>query len=149
MTVFIDADACPVTRIAESAAKQYNVPCVLLCDTNHVLFSDYSQVVTIGAGKDAVDIALINRCKKGDIIVTQDYGVAAMALGKGCFCMHQSGMEFTDSNIERLLFERAAKAKIRRSAAKNHLKGPAKRTAADDEKFAAAFDKLLQSLITQ
>ncbi len=92
MTVYIDADACPVTRIAEQIAHRHAVTCVLLCDTNHVLFSEISEVVTIGAGRDAVDIALINRCKKGDVVITQDYGVAAMALGKGCHCMHQSGM---------------------------------------------------------
>lgn len=146
MTVYIDADACPVTRIAEQLAHRYSIPCVLLCDTNHVLFSDISEVVTIGAGRDAVDIALINRCKKGDIVITQDYGVAAMALGKGCFCLHQSGMRFTQHNIDRLLFERSASAKARRSSAKNHLKGPRKRTKEDDEHFAAAFEKLLNEL---
>ena len=146
MIVYIDADACPVTRIAEQIAHRHGVPCVLLCDTNHVLFSDISEVVTIGAGRDAVDIALINRCKKGDVVITQDYGVAAMALGKGCACMHQSGMRFTEHNIDRLLFERAANAKARRSSSKNHLKGPKKRTKEDDEHFAAAFQKLLIEL---
>ncbi|MBQ3520054.1 MAG: YaiI/YqxD family protein [Clostridia bacterium] len=146
MTVYIDADACPVTRIAEQIAHSHSIACVLLCDTNHVLFSDISEVITIGAGRDAVDIALINRCKKGDVVITQDYGVAAMALGKGCHCMHQSGMRFTEHNIDRLLFERAASAKARRSSAKNHLKGPRKRTKEDDEHFAAAFEKLLNEL---
>ncbi len=146
MTIYIDADACPVTRIAEQIAKEHAVPCVLLCDTNHILQSDYSSVVTIGAGKNAVDIALINRCQKGDIVITQDYGVAAMALGKGCYCMHQSGMQFTDSNIDRLLFERAASAKFRRSSKKNHLKGPRKRSGEDDERFANAFVRLLNSI---
>ena len=72
MTVFVDADACPVTRIVEDTSKQYGIPVVLLCDTNHVLTSDYSIVKIIGAGPDAVDIALINQCHSGDIVVTQD-----------------------------------------------------------------------------
>ena len=72
MTVYIDADACPVTRIAERAAKEYGIPVVLLCDTNHILTSDYSTVRIIGAGADAVDIALINLCRRGDIVITQD-----------------------------------------------------------------------------
>lgn len=146
MTVYIDADACPVTRIAEELAKAYGLPCVLLCDTNHILHSEYSEVVTVGAGKDAVDIALVNRCKKGDIVVTQDYGVAAMALGKGCRCIHQSGMIYSDSNIDRLLYERAVGAKLRRSSTKHHTKGPAKRTKEDDERFAKAFACLLQTI---
>ena len=146
MTLYIDADACPVTRIAEQIAHRHGIACVLLCDTNHVLFSEFSEVVTVGAGRDAVDIALINRCQQGDIVITQDYGVAAMALGKGCFCLHQSGMRFTEQNIDRLLFERAASTKARRSSSKNHIKGPRKRTKKDDEHFAAAFEKLLTEL---
>ena len=70
MTVYIDADACPVTRIAEEIARRYAAPVTLLCDTSHVLSSDYSTVRTVGAGADAVDIALINLCRRGDIVVT-------------------------------------------------------------------------------
>ena len=79
-------------------------------DTNHVLSSDYSEIRIIGARADAVDFALINLCHKGDIVVTQDYGVAAMALGKG----------------------------------KHHLKGPAKRTQEDDDRFRESFEKLVE-----
>ena len=60
MTIYIDADACPVTRIAESIAQKHGIPVTLLCDTNHQLTSDYSTVKVIGAGADAVDFALIN-----------------------------------------------------------------------------------------
>ena len=121
VTVFVDADACPVTRIVERVAKEHGIPVVLLCDTNHVLSSDYSTVRTIGAGADAVDIALINLCNKGDIVVTQDYGVAAMALGKGAAAIHQSGKIFTDDNIDGLRMERHI-AKVARRKSKNHLK---------------------------
>ena len=83
MQIFVDADACPVVSIVEEIAKEHSVPVTLLCDTNHVLSSDYSEVVVVGAGADAVDYKLISICHKGDIVVSQDYGVAAMALGKG------------------------------------------------------------------
>lgn len=101
MNVFVDADACPVVSIVEQVAKQYNIPVTLLCDTNHVISSDYSEVKVIGAGADAVDFALIGMLKKdaNDIVVTQDYGVAAMALGKNAFVIHQSGKWYTDENI--------------------------------------------------
>ena len=82
MQIYVDADACPVVGIVEELAIKYKIPVTLLCDTNHVLYSDYSEVKIIGAGADAVDFALVNLCRKGDIVVTQDYGVAAMALGK-------------------------------------------------------------------
>ena len=100
----------------------------LLCDTNHVLTSDYSEVRIIGAGVDAVDLALINLCKAGDIVVTQDYGVAAMALGKGAYAIHQDGWQYTAENIDMLLMERHMAKRARRTKKKVHLKGPSKRT---------------------
>ena len=91
MQIYVDADACPVVGIVEETAKKYKIPVTLLCDTNHVLYSDYSDVVVVGAGADAVDYKLISLCHSGDIVVSQDYGVAAMALGKGAYAIHQSG----------------------------------------------------------
>ena len=69
MRIFIDADACPVVGIVEEVAKEHNLPVTLLCDTNHVLSSDYSEVIVVGAGADAVDYKLISICHKGDIVV--------------------------------------------------------------------------------
>ena len=103
MRILIDADACPVTRIAERVAREQGIPVVLLCDTNHVLTSDYSEIRVIGAGADAVDIALIKMCHPGDIVVTQDYGVAALALGKGAKAINQSRRWFKDEIIDGLL----------------------------------------------
>ena len=146
MKIYVDADACPVTRIAERAAKERGIPVVLLCDTNHVLNSDYSEIRVIGAGADAVDIALINLCQRGDIVVTQDYGVAALALGKGAKAIHQSGRWYTDKNIDGLLMERHM-AKVARRKSKNHLKGPAKRTDGDDRRFEESFRRLINEAI--
>ena len=143
MTIYIDADACPVTRIVERVAMEHDIPVVLLCDTNHVLSSDYSEIRVIGAGADAVDIALINLCQRGDIVVTQDYGVAALALGKGAKVIHQSGRWYTDENIDGLLMERHM-AKVARRSAKHHLKGPAKRTDEDDRRFEESFRRLIE-----
>ena len=134
--VLIDADACPVYRIAEWEAKERNIAVILFGDTNHVLTSDYSEIRVIGAGADAVDFALINQCKPGDIIITQDYGVAAMALGKDAHAIHQSGKWYTNENIDRMLMERHLAKKARMGKGKHHLKGPGKRTVGDDEIFA-------------
>ena len=144
MQIFVDADACPVTRIVEQTARERGIPCSLLCDTNHVLSSDYSEIKIIGAGADAVDFALINLCHKGDIVVTQDYGVAAMALGKGAYAIHQSGRWYTNENIDRLLMERHMAKKARMGKGKHHLKGPAKRTQEDDDRFRESFEKLVE-----
>ncbi len=143
MKIYVDADACPVVRIVENIAEKHGISVTLLCDTNHVLNSSYSEVKVIGAGADAVDFALINLCKKGDIVVTQDYGVAAMALGKGAYCIHQSGKWYTNENIDRMLMERHFGKKARRASGKNHLKGPKKRTEGDDIRFAESFEKMV------
>ena len=129
MRIFIDADACPVVGIVEKVAKEHNLPVTLLCDTNHVLSSDYSEVIVVGAGADAVDYKLISICHKGDVVISQDYGVASMALGKGAYAIHQSGKWYTNENIDQMLMERHLNKKARRASGKNHLKGPRKRTA--------------------
>lgn len=143
MQIFVDADACPVIAVVEKIAKEHSVPETLLCDTNHVLSSDYSEVIVVGAGADAVDYKLISICHKGDIVVSQDYGVAAMALGKGAYAIHQSGKWYTNDNIDQMLMERYLNKKARRSSHKNHIKGPKKRTEEDDERFAQSFEKML------
>ena len=143
MRIYVDADACPVVHETEQIAKRQGLPVTLLCDTNHILTSDYSEVRIIGAGADAVDLALINLCHQGDIVVTQDYGVAALALGKRAYAIHQNGWEYTAENIDRLLMERHLAKKARRSKQKVHLRGPAKRTAEDDERFKDGLERLL------
>ena len=141
--IWVDADACPVVRIVEKIAEKYTIPVTLLCDTNHVLQSDYSDVIVVGAGADAVDYKLISICHKGDIVVSQDYGVAAMALGKGAYAIHQSGKWYTNDNIDRMLMERHLNKKARRASGKNHIKGPKKRTSEDDEHFSESFEKMI------
>ena len=114
-----------------------------MCDTNHVLASERSQVVVVGAGADAVDYKLISICQKGDIVISQDYGVAAMALGKGAYAIHQSGKWYTNDNIDQMLMERHLSKKARRSSHKNHMKGPKKRTEEDNERFTQSFEKMI------
>lgn len=143
MQIFVDADACPVVDIIEKISKKHHISVTLLCDTNHVLHSDYSEVIVVGAGADAVDYKLISICHKGDVVVSQDYGVAAMALGKGAYAIHQSGKWYTDDNIDQMLMERHLNKKARRSSNKNHFKGTKKRTEEDDARFAQSFEKLL------
>ena len=147
MHIFIDADACPVVGIVEKTAKKYNLPVTLLCDTNHILYSEYSEVIVVGAGADAVDYKLISICHKGDIVVSQDYGVAAMALGKGAYAIHQSGKWYTNDNIDQMLMERHLNKKARRGSHKNHLKGPGKRTEEDDVRFAQSFERLILKVL--
>lgn len=146
MKILVDADACPVIKIVEQVASENDIEVILLCDTNHALTSDYSEVKVIGAGADAVDFALVNQCTKGDIVVTQDYGVAAMILGKGAYGIHQSGKWYTNENIDQMLMERHVAKKTRRSSSKHHMKGPSKRTEEDDIRFRESFEKLIKKV---
>ena len=142
MQLFIDADGCPVTDIAIRLAKQYGVPCTLLCDTAHQLDRPGARTITVSKGADSVDFALVNLVKPGDLVVTQDYGLAAMCLSRGAVPIHQDGMVYTNDNIDGLLFFRAAAKKIRNSGGR--LKGPSRRTKEQDQAFAAALERLLQ-----
>lgn len=137
----MDADACPVKTVIIKVAKEHMLPVVMFIDTSHQLDDGYSEVVTVGTQRDAVDIALINRTRRDDIVVTQDYGLAAMVLGKGARAINQNGMIYSADNIDRLLLERHLSQKIRRAGGRTS--GPAKRSRADDEQFEAALRRLI------
>ena len=148
MRILVDADACPVVSIVEGATwRKYII--MIRKDTNHVLYSDYSEVITVGAGADAVDFKLVSLCQKGDIVVTQDYGVAAMILGKGAYGIHQSGKWYTNENIDQMLMERHLAKKARNAKKKHHLKGPAKRTEEDDKRFEVSLERLIDYMTLQ
>ncbi len=148
MKILVDADACPVISQIEAVAKGYGIEVILLCDTAHIFNSEYCSVKTVGQGADAVDFALVNMCQKGDVAVTQDYGVAAMVLGKGGYCIHQSGKVFSDDNIGGLLMDRHLAKKARLSG-KAHNSKCRKRTKADDRNFKEEFEKLILHIINE
>ena len=142
MKVLIDADACPVVDIAVKLCKKYGIPCLLLCDTAHTMHRDGAETLVFDKGSDSVDFALVNRAVPGDIVITQDYGLASMCLGKQVRVLHQDGWEYTEYNISGLMEQRHAAKKHR--LAGGRTKGPAKRTKMQDEAFAKAFQQMLQ-----
>ena len=142
MEIFIDADGCPVTGIAIRLAKQYHIPCTVLCDTSHRIEHPDARTITVSKGADSVDFTLVNLIRAGDIVVTQDYGLAAMCLSRRAVPIHQDGMIYTNDNIDSLLFFRAAAKKIRNAGGR--LKGPARRTKEQDKAFANALEQLLR-----
>lgn len=146
MRILVDADACPVTWLVERLAMKYQLPVCLFCDTNHILRSEYSEIKVIGAGPDAVDFALVNACEGGDIVVTQDYGVAAMILAKGAIGIHQNGKWYTKENIDQLLMERHIAKEARRSSKRTHYNHQKKRTKSHDGKFEECLEKLIIKL---
>ena len=142
MKVLVDADACPVTRITVALCKKHSVPCLLFCDTAHQLFLDGAQTFVLDKGADSVDFALVNRVEAEDIVITQDYGLAAMCLGRNTKVLHQDGWAYTEDNIQALLFSRHETKKYR--LAGGRTKGPQKRKPEQDKAFEAALQQLLQ-----
>lgn len=142
MKILVDADACPVTDIAVSLCREYNVPCLLLCDTAHEFYRDGAQTLVFDKGADSVDFALVNRVEQGDIVVTQDYGLASMCMAKGARVLHQDGWTYTKENIDALLFSRHESGKYRRAGGRT--KGPKKREKAQDDAFRNALQQMLQ-----
>lgn len=149
MKILVDADASPVVGETIDIGRKYKVAVELFCDTNHVLVSDYALVHTIGAGRDAVDLALINNCAAGDIVITQDYALAALALAKKAEALNQNGWRYTEKNIDTLLDTRWQNAKARHSKGKNHLKGPKKRSKEDDKNFIQSLEELLKECLAK
>ena len=141
MKILIDADGCPVVKQATQIAKENNIEVVIFCDTSHIINSDYAQIITVSKGADSVDFALVNEVKSDDIVVTQDYGLAALVLSKGGKAITQNGIIISDSNLGLLLTSRYESKKARMSGA--HLKGPKKRTAQNDEEFIKSFKSLI------
>ena len=141
MRVFIDADGCPVTKIAVRVAKEADVPCTVICDTAHRFDIPGVEVIVVEKGADSVDFRLVNLIQKGDVAITQDYGLAAMCLSKGALVLHQDGKQYTGENISGLLEFRAVSKKIRRSGGR--LRGNPKRTAEQDKAFEAALRELI------
>lgn len=143
MKILIDTDGCPVTKIAVDAAKKYNIESLIFCDTSHIFNIDGVKVITVDKGADSADFALVNNVSEGDIIVTQDYGLAAMALSRKGRPITQNGVIISNGNIDLMLATRHMAKKARMAG--KHLKGPSKRTKDMDEKFLSALIKLIEN----
>ena len=145
MNVLIDADGCPVVDITVRLCQKHHVPCLILCDTAHEIHRSGAQTLTFDKGSDSVDFALVNRVSQGDLVITQDYGLASMCLAKYARVLHQDGWEYTADNIEGLLLLRHDAAKHRRSGGR--MKGPKKRTDTQNNAFSEALERLLQTSV--
>ncbi|SMD03382.1 YaiI/YqxD family protein [Sporomusa malonica] len=141
MKILIDADACPkaALQICVRIGQKYNIPVWTVASFNHNIVSDHHVVV--GSASQEADIKLINLTDPSDVIVTQDWGLASMVLGKSAYCLSPTGKVYSPETIEFLLEEREMKAKFRRGGGRT--KGPSKRAREDDQRFEAAIERLI------
>lgn len=140
--LLIDGDGCPVVRRAATLAKRYRAECIVFCDTAHQFSLEGVETVTVSKGADSADFALVSRVRPGDIVVTQDYGLAALCLTKCALVLNQDGRTYTEENIDGLLYTRYIGGKVRRAGGR--LKGPPKRKPEQDERFRQALEALLK-----
>ncbi len=141
--ILVDADACPqaVRRIVEKACIREGIDLVFFTDTNHEISVEYGSVIIVDQGHDSVDLAIVNRLKVQDIVVTQDYGLASLALAKKARAIHPSGKIFDESNIDFLLMDRHLSARSRKAG--ERFSRQRRRDGRDDNSFADNLRKLL------
>lgn len=142
MQIYIDADGCPVVNETIALARKMNIPVTVVKNYAHEFQSNYAEIVTVDISRDAADFYIANHLKTEDILITQDYGLAALALAKKCRILTQNGLFITDHNIMRLLDARHVNQKMRQT--KKIYTKHKKRTAEDDEIFKSALMRLLQ-----
>ena len=140
-TILIDADGCPVVDLTVRVGQAHGVPVRILCDTAHRIEREGAETLVFDKGADSVDFALVNRVQPGDIVITQDYGLASMCLARRARVLNQNGLEYTAQNIHGLLARRHENKKLLRAG--KHPKGPAKRTKEQDEAFVEVLKSML------
>lgn len=144
MKILVDVDACPVTDLTVKEAARRNLEIILITDTSHILNRTDAQVITVEKGSDSADFKLVNLMKPGDLVVTQDYGLAAMVLAKGGRALNQNGLVYSEQNMDTLLFTRHVAKKVRMAGGRT--KGPHKRTKEQDEDFLLALKRMLDEI---
>ena len=145
MRILIDADGCPVVNETIKVAHKFNLESIIFCDTSHNFDEKNVKVRVVSKGIDAVDFAILNNIEKGDIVITQDYGLASLVLSRNSYAINQSGMVYTNENIDELLYSRYISKKMRNSGAR--IKGPKKRDKSQDIIFKENLEKLILNII--
>lgn len=133
MALLVDGDACPDLMLIKKIALKKQVEMIVYVDYAHYIQDDYFKTIICDVGKDSCDLNLLNDLKEGDLVITQDYGLASLALGKGAKVIHVSGKMIDEDNIDELLMSRYISSKQRK--AKVHIKGPGKRSKAIQQQF--------------
>jgi len=149
MKIYVDADACPVQEEIFDVAKDYSKQVFLIKSYSHFSHDplpSYVKTIYVDKGKDVADFAIIERVVRNDLVVTHDYGLAAICLGKGCIVIHPKGYLYTNKNIERLLQTRHEHALMRRAG--QRTKGPRPFTADDKVAFKQSLIKTIEKVIS-
>ncbi|MCR6544091.1 YaiI/YqxD family protein [Dehalobacterium formicoaceticum] len=144
MKILVDADACPVKDVIISVGREKNIPVEMVASFNHQISEGTGvKVIVTDTGQDAADFVIVNRIQDQDIVVTQDYGLTALVLGRNGRALSPRGLIFTGDNINSLLMQRHVSAKVRRGGGKT--KGPSAFSREDRNNFLESLLRLLES----
>ncbi len=141
--IYIDGDSCPVKKEIVAVAAEYDLPVVLVISVSHGQRLPGASILQVDNRPEAVDVAIANRVSAGDMVVTRDYGLAALILAKGAYCISPGGMIFSRDNIDQLLFERHLSARERRAGFRT--KGSRAFTRQDRDKFRRSLRQLIET----
>jgi uncharacterized protein len=144
MKILVDADACPVKDIIISEGRNAEIPVILVTSFSHFSHAEQPsgvETIYVDSGADAADYRIMKLAQSGDIIVTQDYGLASLGLAKGSIVLHHKGFRYTNENIDDLLQTRYLSAMARKGG--KRTKGPKPFTTEDREQFTRLFKQII------
>lgn len=142
MRILVDADACPVKEIILNVAGELGIPVTMAASLAHQLdYGDLATVIRVDCAPQAVDMVIINMSRPGDIVITQDYGLASLVLPKGALALSPRGLIFSEKNMNDLLYQRFISGEIRRQGGRQ--RGPRAHTKEDN----LCFERNLRQLI--
>lgn len=141
MKIYVDADASPIVDIAIDIAKEHSLDIIIVKNYAHKIENEYAEIVSVDISKDSADFYIVNRIDSGDIVITQDYGLAALCLSKNAIVLHQDGFLYTQDNIQGMLNTRHIHSELRRQG-EYHGKAKKRKPYENDN-----FEKLLLDII--
>lgn len=147
MKIYVDADGCPVVREAVKIAKEYDIGVIVVKNYAHEFIDPYTTTVSVDISRDSADFYIVNRVKKGDIVVTQDYGLAAMCLSKEAIPINQNGLVYNEDNMDILLNFRHLHQELRRQ--KKYYNKAKKREKEANKKFEDSLRSLIGELLNR
>lgn len=143
-TIVVDADACPVKREIVEVARKFAVPVLMVASHDHRLQEEEGvAIMQVDRSDQSVDLYIVNHIRRGDIVVTQDFGLATIVLSRGAIALSPRGQQYDDSNIDYLMERRHELAKRRRSGGRT--KGPKAMSNDDRAYFLQNLTKVLQT----
>lgn len=147
MKILIDGDACSRIALTENIARQRHIPCHIYCDASRTIHSDYSEIHIVDIGFNSADMEIMKHCSKGDVVITNDIGLAAMVLVKNAYALNNHGVEFTNDNITRMMMRRHIYAATKRSSAKQKQMKQAQELLRDGKTKHPPFARTLTDII--